>query len=213
MAIVIIAVIIFTYFFIKNTYKNSDFGNTIDKSVEGITQYLLNISSYEAEIEVTITSNKNTNKYKIKQSYAQPNVYRQEVIEPSNIQGVTITYDGKDLRIENTRLSLSQIYENYPYLDGNELCLSAFLNEYKDNQNKEVYEENNQIIMKIKTDSKYQAYKMLYIDKKTAKPIKMEIQDMNQKMLVYILYNEIKMNSTNKEEILAFQLLPTKEEI
>ena len=188
-------------------------GNTIDKSVEGITQYLLNISSYEAEVEVTVTSNKNTNKYKIKQSYAQPNVYKQEVIEPSNIQGVTVTNDGKDLKIENKSLSLSQIYENYPYLDGNELCLSNFFRDYKESQERTADEENDQIIMKTKTQSKYQAYKTLYIDKKTAKPIKMEIQDVNKKTLVYILYNEIKMNSINKEEILAFQLLPTKEEI
>ena len=54
--------------------------------------------------------------------------------------------------------------------------------------------------------NKYIMYKNLYIDKNTAKPIKMEIQDVNQKLLVYILYNEIKIDSTSKEEILAFHL-------
>ena len=47
--------------------------------------------------------------------------------------------------------------------------------------------------------------KKLYIDKNTAKPIKMEIEDINQKVLVYILYNEIKINSINKGEILALK--------
>ena len=34
----------------------------------------------------------------------------------------------------------------------------------------------------------------------------MEIEEINKKMLVYILYNEIKINSINKEEVLAFKL-------
>ena len=35
---------------------------------------------------------------------------------------------------------------------------------------------------------------------------KLIVQDKNQKNLVYILYNEIKMNSLKKEEVLAFRL-------
>lgn len=34
----------------------------------------------------------------------------------------------------------------------------------------------------------------------------MEIEEINKKMLVYILYNEMKINSINKEEVLAFKL-------
>ena len=34
----------------------------------------------------------------------------------------------------------------------------------------------------------------------------MEIKDINQNKVVYILYNEIKINSTNREDILAFVL-------
>ena len=55
------------------------------------------------------------------------------------------------------------------------------------------------------SENKYCVYKKLYIDKNTAKPIKMEIEDINQKVLVYILYNEIKINSINKGEILALK--------
>ena len=77
---------------------------------------------------------------------------------------------------------------------------------YKQNNNSIYKEENNQIIMETKIENnknKYSIYKKLYIDKQTAKPIKLEVQDINQKILVYILYNEIKINSTNKEQILA----------
>ncbi len=66
---------------------------------------------------------------------------------------------------------------------------------------------------KAENSNKYNVNKKLYVDKKTAKPIKMEIEDINKKMLVYILYNEIKINSINKEEVLAFKLDIQKEDI
>ena len=60
--------------------------------------------------------------------------------------------------------------------------------------------------LKLEEENRYMAYEKLYISKKTLKPIKMEIEDINKKMLVYILYDEIKINSVNKEEVLAFKL-------
>ena len=39
--------------------------------------------------------------------------------------------------------------------------------------------------------------KILHIDKKTYNPTQMEIKDNKQKTTIYILYNEVKINSTN----------------
>lgn len=66
---------------------------------------------------------------------------------------------------------------------------------------------------KVEDSNRYNTYKKLYIDSKTLKPIKMEIEEINKKMLVYILYNEIKINSVNKEEVLAFKLNILEENI
>ena len=38
--------------------------------------------------------------------------------------------------------------------------------------------------------------KTLHIDKKTHNPTQMEIKDNKQKTTIYILYNEVKVNST-----------------
>jgi len=193
----------------KNDYKIAEFGNTNIKSVESIKEYILNISSYEADISLEVISNKSNNVYLIKQKFASPNVFKQEVVEPSNIQGLTTVFDGNNLKIENTNIGLSKVYENYKYIAENSLCLSDFIEDYKTNSSAEVEEKEDMLIMKVKEDnneSKYMTYKKLYINKNTAKPVKMEIQDKNQKMLVYILYNEIKINSTNKDEVLAFKL-------
>ncbi len=112
-------------------------------------------------------------------------------------------------------INLSKIYENYNYISDNSLCLYNFIEDYKKSKNSQCKEEKDVIILetKVEENNKYNVYKKLYIDKKTVKPIKMEIEDINKKMLVYILYNEIKINSVNKEEVIAFKLNIIEENI
>ena len=209
-SIIVIAIIAITIFcfFNKNNYKTVEFGNNSIKSAENIKEYILNISSYEASISLEIVSNKSSNKYKIKQSYVSPNIFKQEVLEPSSIQGLTTIYDGNKLTINNTKFALNKIYENYQYISNNSLCLSDFIEKYKSSNNKKCKENEECVIMELKVEeaNKYIAYEKLYISRKTSKPIKIEIEDINKKMLVYILYDEIKINSVNKEEVLAFKL-------
>ena len=68
--LIIIALIIIIYIFYKNTNKNLKTGNNLsNKTSQEIEEYILNISSYEAEIELEVETNKNKTMYKIKQSY------------------------------------------------------------------------------------------------------------------------------------------------
>ena len=61
--ILIILLIIFVLFFlVQIIYKTHKNGNNIGKSTDDLVEYILNISSYEAKIEVTVNSNKTTNK-------------------------------------------------------------------------------------------------------------------------------------------------------
>ena len=41
----------------------------------------------------------------------------------------------------------------------------------------------------------------------------MEVQDVTQKNIIYILYNEIKINNLQKEDVLAFELSPLENDI
>lgn len=211
--ILIIAILIFIYFFSQNGNKKLNLGNNLsNKSNQEIEEYILNISSYEADIVMTVESNKNTTQYKLRQSYTSPNLEKQVVEEPSNIQGLETIYDGTKLTIKNTKLNLSTVYENYSYLTDNFLWLNSFIEDYKlakkNGKNYQIYEENNKVIMTVKLESSnpYASYKQLFIDKQNGKIEKLIVQDKNQKNLVYILYNEIKINSLEKEEVLAFKL-------
>lgn len=189
-------------FFTKNNYKNKILGNNMsNKNIEEIEEYILNISSYEAKVEVTIESNKNTNKYVMNQNYQKNKISKQTILEPSNIAGLETKYENGTLTITNSRLNLTTVYENYSYLVENCLWLDSFVQEYRESKNNngcKVSEENNIVTMETKTrneNNKYIYSKKLTIDKKTGKPTKLLVQDMNQKNIIYILYTEITLNS------------------
>ncbi len=204
--IAVIIIILFFIFFRILYYKNTKTGNTIiDKTLQEVEAYILNISSYEAEAEITVETNKNTNKYVVEQKYSKLNIASQKIIEPKNIEGLTIKYDGENLEISNSNLDLKTIYENYTYVSDNILWLSDFIENYK-NSNGTIIEENGIIIMEVKCDkNKYNTYEKLYIDRNANKITKLVIEDENKKGKIYITYNKIEIGSLNKENVLAFK--------
>lgn len=191
--VVVLFIIIFSVVFKNNTAKKSKIGN--NSSSQEISDYILNISSYEATIEVDVKSNKNENKYIIKQIYNGPEDNMQEVLEPSNIAGVKIIKTGNSLKLENSNLNLVSMFENYEYISENSLDLSSFIKEYKNDPKAMMEEKDNKVMMQTSSGDKLKKHKILYINKETGMPEKMEIQDNNKNIAVYILYNEVKVNS------------------
>ncbi len=195
--LIILGISIFLMFFNNKEAKNMKIGN--NSSSQDVVNYILNINSYEAEINVEINSNKNNNKYKIKQKYENSGIITQEIIEPNNIKGVRITKENDNLRIENTDLNLNIILEKYAYLSDNILDLDSFIENYKNNNESKFSEKNDELILETvdNSNNKNPKHKKLYIDRKTANPIKMEIKDTNKNSTIYIIYNEVKVNSLN----------------
>lgn len=204
-AVVCVLLLIFLFFKIIN-YKKVKTGNNIsDKTLQEIESYILNISSYDAKIEVIVESNKNENKYIMNQKFVSPNLCTQEVIEPKNIEGLTIKYNGNNMEIINSKLNLTTIYENYKYLSDNVLWLSDFIKNYKNNSGK-ISEKDGIIIMETKcTKNPYISSEKLYIDRNANKITKLIIEDKNNKSKIYITYKEMKIDSLNPSNILAFK--------
>lgn len=172
----------------NNTYKILNVGNNSNENItlDEIEKMLLNINYYEATIEVTVKSNKNTNKYLMKQvHYAEQDI--QTIIEPSDLEGVEMIYRDNKLEVKNSKLNISKIYSDYPYIDDNALWLNSFLKDYK-NVNPKIKEEKNEFIIEIESQK---IKKRLYIEKNSKNISKMEITDANKNDRVYILYNEI----------------------
>ena len=216
-SIIIIIIIFLTIFFIKNNYKIQKHGNNIiNKSADEIKEYILNMESYKATTQITIKSNKNENNYIVIQKYnKENNIYKQEVLQPETIRGVQFIYDGKTLKIENTKINVNKIYEDYKYIENSNLSLISFIEDFKKSEKNKCNEENGIIILEteVKEANKYTLSKKLYINKKEGKVEKMEIKDMSQNVRIYILYNEIEINTISKEEILAFSVKTFEENI
>ena len=192
--ILILILILFVIFFAFFMVKNFKSGN--NKSSQDMVNDILNMKTYNTIIEVKVKSNKNQNKYVIKQVYNSENENSQEVIEPSNISGVKIIKTNGDLKLENSKLNLISVFQNYIYLSENDLDLSSFISDYRNNENSNYTENNDEIVMRTeKVNSNNKKIKKLYINKKNGKVEKMEIEDTNKKTAVYILYREVNVNS------------------
>ena len=209
--IITLIIIFILIFFIQITYKNIKDGNNIIKSENDLIEYILNISSYQAKLEVTVNSNKTINKYVLEQYYLEPNYAKQIVKEPSNIENLEIIYNGSNLEIKNTNLGLSKIYENYNYLNENILWLNYFIA----NCNSEGYtleEKDGELILVTKIEKNN--YKgTLHINKKTSLPLKIEILDNDNKSKVYIEYKEIKLNNIHENNIFALKFKDIRKEV
>ena len=192
MIIIIILITIFlAIFFYITKSKKIKIGN--NSSSQEIIENILNISSYESIIDIEVNSNKNVNKYVIKQKYIAPDISEQELLEPENIQGIKIKKTGNELKVENTKLNISKIYNDYPYMVDNCMDLNTFIEIYKQNDEKDYEEKNNEIILRIENkENPYTKFRILYINKETGNPIRMEIKDNSKKTLIYILYKEVK---------------------
>lgn len=182
-----ILIVILFIIFTKNNYKTLKKGNNINNQIrDKVCDNILNISSYRATLEVTINSNKNSNKYILQQNHnSQEDV--QEVLEPESIKGIKTTYNNGSLKIQSDKLNITKTYSDYKNLENNDLWLSSFIEEFK-TTNETSIEENNGKMMEIKNKKKQ---KVLYLDKKTGKPTKLVIYDDNKKEEINIIYNEI----------------------
>ena len=192
--LIIIILIILSIIIYKNMTKKTKNGNNMNS--QEIVDYILNINSYKAQITVEVKSNKNTNKYVIKQEYKKAEKDEQEVVEPINIKGVKIKKEGNKLTVENTNLSLSTIFEEYKGLGENALDLHQFIDDYKSSENSKYEEKDGQIIMYATSnnENKYTKNKALYINKENFIPTKLVVKDNNQNMTINIQYNNIELN-------------------
>ena len=194
---IIFFLIIFLIIYLVINYKSLKNGNTISiKNKESVEEYILNINEYEAEIEVTVCSNKNENTYSLKQ-ISKNNYSYQETLDEDMQKIIVENKDGKVI-IKNNSLQLEKIYESYEYVLENTLYLTSFVEEYRNSEEKEIIEENDYYIINLKLNdskNKYIVFKTLYINKDTSKIEKLEIEDINKNRTIYILYKEITINN------------------
>lgn len=178
--IILFLILVFLY------YNTSIFGNNIIiKDENKVAKACLDsLYNYEAEIEVTVESNKTINVYQMNQK-VNGGYSSFEVTSTGKINGLKVEFENKSLKFTNTELKLNKIYDNYDGIMKNSLFLNNFVDEYK-SMNSTTYKENDKLIFET-GDGK----KKLYVSSKTLKPEKLEIKDDTQKNAICIVYKRI----------------------
>lgn len=193
--IFVVIVLMSSIFFAIFYYKNKINGNNISiESKEDIIAYVKNINKYKANIYVTVYSNKNENSYEIYQEVDDEKSI-QKVKKPKEIENLTIEKTENTVTIKNTNLNLEKIYKNYTEHFSNLLFLDSFSKELE-LENTDINIKENSIILELKNsiNSTYRKYTELELDKRTMKPIKLEVKDENKKTVICILYTDIEIN-------------------
>lgn len=177
-------------------YKSEKNGNNIISSKEIAMEYILNIKEYEADLEITVKSNKNENVYNIKQVSKENYSYQES--KDKNMPKIIVENNDGMITVRNDSLNIKKIYESYGVILENTLYLTSFVEELKKENDNEIIEDNNYYIINLKIKNyknKYIVYKSLYINKNTSKIEKLEIQDINKNRTIYILYKSIEIKN------------------
>ena len=191
--LIIIITLLICNFFVKTNYKTEENGN--NKNIQEIEQYILNVTSYKAKINVTISSNKNANFYEFEQEVTSGSYSKQRAISPESLYGMEIIYENGVITIKNTQYNLSNIYENYPLVSSNFLYLTSFIEGYRSSENRTIKQVDGKIQMSYTPKiNKYNNKQILYINKSSLKPENLQVYDINNELKVDIKYNEIELN-------------------
>lgn len=168
--------------------------NKIVKDVNELDEYILNIKNYKLEAKITVNSNKNTNTYFLTES-VQDGKQTQEILS-DNGEGIVLEYDEGHLTIKNTEFKLSRIFDDYENLLNNPIDFNSFIDDYKNDNKKEIKENENFYIISIKSKdlkNKYTTNKTLYFNRDENKFDRVEVKDINNNLKIIIEYSSFKL--------------------
>ena len=136
------------------------------------------MTSYTCTANITVINNKSQSKYIINHTYKKPSYYKLEIIEPENLKGKTMEYYENKIVIKNQ--SLGDVIE-LPKVGNNKLYLFVgdFIQDYARKKSVRMnFYNDDQLALEIDIpENIYFSKQILYIDKKTKNPVKMEILD------------------------------------
>lgn len=136
------------------------------------------MNSYTCTAEIIVKGNKSESNYIIKHTYKKPEYYKLEVISPERLSGKTMEYNKDKILITNPDINDSIELPNVDN-DKQYLFVGDFIKNYLQNEEVNITFSGNNILIEtsIPGEDKYFSTQILYVDKNTKKPDKMEILD------------------------------------
>ena len=150
---------------------------------------IVTMSSYKCIAEVEAVGNKSTHNYVFIHNYIKSDYYKLEVLEPQNLKGKTMEYKGDKVIITNPdikdKIELPNTNDNRQYY-----FVGDFIKNYLQNEDVNIKLSNNSLVLEtiIPGDNKYFAKQILYVNKESKNPEKMEILNSEEKVNFTVNY-------------------------
>lgn len=152
---------------------------------------LVTMSSYKCIAEVEATGNKSSHNYVFIHNYSKPNYYKLEVLEPENLKGKTMEYKDDKIIITNPdiddKIELPNTQDNKQYA-----FIGDFIKNYLQNEEVDIKLSGDNLILQtiIPGDNEVFNKQILYVNKETKNPEKMEILNNEGKISFTVKYKE-----------------------
>ncbi len=180
-----IAIIFITIFAIVIGCQRRE--STKEEVYKEFQKKIVTMSSYKCVAEIEALGNKSSHKYVFIHSYAKPDYYKLEVVEPQNLKGKIMEYKGDKIIISNPDIELPNTEDNRQYA-----FIGDFIKNYIQNEEVNIKLSNNSLILEttIPGDNEYFNKQILYVNKDTKDPEKMEILNAKGKTSFTVKYKE-----------------------
>lgn len=184
-----IAIIFITIFTIVIGCQRRE--STKEEVYKDFQKKIVNMSSYKCIAEVEVSGNKSSHNYVFIHSYSKPDYYKLEVVEPKNLKGKIMEYKGDKVIISNPdiedKIELPNTEDNKQYA-----FIGDFIKNYFQNEEVDIKLSGDNLILEttIPGDNEYFNKQILYVNKETKNPEKMEILNAEGKPNFTVKYKE-----------------------
>ncbi len=185
----IISVILITIFAIVIGCEKRE--STKEEIYKEFQKKIVTMSSYKCIAEVEAIGNKSSYTYVFIHNYTKPDYYKLEVVEPRNLKGKTMEYKDDKVIISNPdikdKIELPNTNDNRQYT-----FIGDFIKNYLQNEEVNIKLSNNNLVLEatIPGDNEYFNKQLLYINKETKNPEKMEILNSKGEPSFTVKYKE-----------------------
>lgn len=186
-------------------------GNKEVRDFTKAQKMIANLNSYTTVAEIVVKGNKLIESYVVKQYFMYPNKYRLEAISPDERKGKITIYDGEKLFIYHPLIKQTTILNNIQEVEDMGVFLGNFAKNLFSGEdlNIEIKKDESFEYVVIKTciisGNKYRRNQILYIDRKANIPVKMEITDENDEVVVTVYYKEFEYNPDIEDNIFKIE--------
>ncbi len=164
-----------------------------------IQKTLNHMESYSCLTSISVTGNKSTKTYELKQIFKKPDKYIIEVVSPEDSKGCKMLYNGNQIWLSHPKIEQSETIKDYTTdFSNKDLFLGYFLRNFITIENSslssDIIEGKEYLVLatELPGNNRYRNSEKLWINKNDFIPYKMEILNIEQEVTTRIFFDNFK---------------------